>query len=825
MCGWGFCLRNLGCIGGLKRTSVALMLLLLTLPVASAGKVFVWDVGGIILHPRLSPDGLYFSTYGERVWLKTNETHFIYWEQPYLLNGLSVGDMVYMAADWGPALALNPSNDTLYAWEYPGLQFIHVYAKRDTAYFAGMLNGTGGVGILKNGTMTFYRLPNETFKAYDVFPVLDRVYFTVEFKEEPKGGVGVFFPDNGTFYLWRFPGNYSTLVPDGITVDGNLTIYAAIMEGEMAGVAMFEPHNATFHFLKIIGRPLHVKLFGNYVLLMNSDWDLVLFNPGNVTWTGEAVLKKETGRAEVIALGGPTKTLEVKRGEVEIEPTLERVEKRAYPEGYTTFPGVAFTHDFGGGYVGSGGKLILLDELRPKVHLLYENGTLRAWVTPKEYFQGPVFIYINGKLARWGEEVEWNATFLAGEYNITAVYFDGEDVYMNRTRVVSDLKPKLLWQESLPLEKGTVIYGKVDIPGAPVNVSGRTVWADSEGYFSFFVENESYTPTQTPAGGEGGSDWGLMLIVLGAAAVMGGLALYARKDKRGLALLVIGVLLTAGYFALPKQAEKGERPLTVNLTAVMPPSFYAINLTVAVDGEVIGTTDERGRVEVFLTPGLHTFVLKAGGSSTTFTLAVAEDRSLTVPFFPGLNATLQNGPGYNGFSASFGKANLNTLHSNTFPQGPMAGGGYATQEECELCKLKAAMVGVVEGESCRLCCIQGRTFLPATIFARYFSLIWDAIERYPCITPWPPMPETNAVVTGAAINSYADDIENNLPKPGWGNIHPCLAPLDGLNPKDPSTVCSALECRHGGFNCNCYVTCLRGPFKVWEAFIGCVSKG
>ncbi|WP_245612364.1 hypothetical protein [Palaeococcus ferrophilus] len=803
------------------------MLFLLAIPVASAGKVFVWDVGGIILHPRLSPDGLYFSTYGERVWLKTNETHFIYWEQPYLLNGLSVGDSVYMAADWGPALALNPSNDTLYAWEYSGLQLIHVYAKRDTAYFAGMLNGTGGVGILKNGTLTFYRLPNETFKTYDVFPALDRVYFTIEFKDEPKGGVGILFPENRTFYLWRLPENYSTLVPDGITVDGNLTVYAAIMEGETPGVAMFEPYNATFRFLKIIGRPLHVKLFGNYVLLMNSDWDLVLFNPGNVTWTGEAVLEREVGEMEVISLGGPTKTLEVNRGEVEIEPTLERVEKRTYPEGYTAFPGVAFTHDFGGGYVGSGGRLILLDELRPKVHLLYGNGTLKAWVTPREYFPGPVFIYINGKLARWGEEVEWNATFLAGEYNITAVYFDGEDVYMNRTRVVSNLKPRLLWQESLPLENGAVIYGKVDIQGAPVNVSGRTVWTDSEGYFSFFVENESYTPPQTPVEGEGGSDLGLILAVLGAAAVIGGLVLYARKDKRGLALLVIGILLTAGYFALPRPAEEagGEKPLTVTLTAVMPPSFYAINLTVSVDGKVVGTTDERGRIEVLLTPGLHSFELKAGNSSTTFAMAVAEDRNLTVPFFPGLNATLHNGPGYNGFSASFGKVALNTLHPNTFPRGPMAGRGYATQEECELCKLKAAMVGVVEGESCRLCCIQGRTFLPATIFARYFSLIWDAIERYPCITPWPPMPETNAVITGASINSYADDIEKNLPNPGWGNIHPCLAPLDGLNPKDPSTVCSALECRYGSFNCNCYVTCLRGPFKVWEAFIGCVSKG
>ncbi len=809
-----------------KKSLCAVLLFLLTLPFASSGKIFVWDVGGIILHPRLSPDGLYFSTYGERVWLKINETHFIYWEQPYLLNGLSVGDKVYMAADWGPALALNPANDTLYAWEYPGLQFIHVYAKRGTAYFAGMLNRTGGVGILKNGTMTFYRLPNETFKAYDVFPVLDRIYFTVEFKNEPKGGVGLLFPENGTFYLWRFPENHSTLVPDGITVDRDLTIYAAIMEGEMAGVAMFEPQNATFHFLKIIGRPLHVKLFGNYVLLMNSDWDLVLFNPRNVTWTGEAVLKKETGRAEVILLGGPTKTLEVRRGEVEIEPTLERVEKRTYLEGYSTFYAIAFTHDFGGGYVGSDGKLILLEELRPKVHLLYESGTLRAWVTPREYFPGPVFIYINGKLAKWGEEVKWNATFLAGEYNITAVYFDGEDVYMNQTVIISDLKPKLLWKKSLRVKNGTIIYGKINVPGAPVNISGRTVWTDSDGYFSFFVENRSYSSTETPEPKPSTFNWAVLLVVLGVTTGAGGIAFYMKKDKRGLVLLLIGLILIAGYFVVPKPREAvlEEKPLTLSIVVVMPPAFYGANITVLVDGEEIGRTDKRGRLNIPLDYGIHEVLLRSGNSTTSLMVAMAEDRNLTVPFFPGVNAILRNGPGYNSFSASFGEIVLNTMHANTYPLGPMSLKTYTTPEECELCKLKASMVGVVEGETCRLCCLESKNFGPAVVFAYYFHLIWDVIERYQCIIPWPPMPETNAVVTGTSINSYASDIQKSLPQPGWGDLHPCLAPLDGIDPKDPANICTILECADVNFDCNCYMTCFTGPFKVWDAFVKCLEN-
>lgn len=803
-----------------RRLSLVVFLLLVTLPLASAGKVLVWGVGGIILHPRLSPDGLYFSTYGERVWLKTNGTHFTYWDQPYLLNGLSVGDKVYMVADWGPALALDPRNDTLYAWEYPGLQFVHVYARGNRAYFAGMLNGNGGVGILRNGTMTFYRLSNETFRVYDAFPVLDRIYFTVEFKDEPKGGLGVLFPGNGTYYIWRFPQEQATLVPDGIVVDRNLTVYAAIMEGEAVGAVMFEPENGSLSFLELIGRPLHVKVFGDYVLVMNSDWDLVLFNPENVTWTYRASLERTTGQAEEVLLGGYTKVLEARRGEVEIEPRLERVEKRWQEEGYIVFQGVAFTHDFGGGYVGSGGNLVLLDELRPKVHLTYENGTVRAWVTPKEYFPGPVFLYINGKLARWGESIEWNATFLAGEYNLTAVYFDGEDVYMNRTRVLSDLRPKLLWKESLEVEGGRIIHGKVDVPGAPINVSGRTVWTDSEGYFSFFVENASYTPTERPEGG--GFNWGIVLVVLGVVVGAAGIFLYARKDRRGLALLLIGLLLVAGYFAVPRGGETGKRPLKLSLIVVMPPAFYAANVTVEVDGEVVGATDGKGRLEVPLDYGRHEIVLRSGNAATAFTVAMAESRNLTVPFFPGLNATLQNGPGYNGFSAAFGRATLNTMHPGTYPKGPMSGGSF-TPEECELCKLKASMVGVVEGESCRLCCLQARDFLPATIFARYFALIWDAIERFPCVAPWPPMPETNAVVSGASINGYADDIWNQIPKPGWGRIHPCLGPLDGLDPADPSTICSALECRYGSFNCNCYVTCITGPFKVWEAFVECMA--
>lgn len=810
-----------------KRSLCVVLLFLLTLPPVASGKVFVWNVGGMILHPRLSPDGLYFSTYGQRVWLKTNETHFIYWEQPYLLNGLSVGDKVYMVADWGPALSLDPKNDTLYVWEYPGLQFIHVYAKRNTAYFAGMLNRTGGIGVLKNGIIAFYRLSNETFRIYDVFPVLDRIYFTVEFKNEPKGGVGVLFLGNGTYYVWRFPSEYATLVPDGITVDENLTVYAAIMEGEMVGVVMFEPSSGRFHFLKLIGRPLHVKLFGGYVLVMNSDWDLVLFSPRNITWTGKATLEREEGTVEVIPLGGYTKVLKVKRGEEEIEPVVERVEKRSYPEGYTTFPGIAFTHDFGGGYVGSGGKLVLLEELRPKVHLLYENGTVKAWVTPMEYFSGPVFLYINKKLARWGEEIQWNATFLAGKYNLTAVYFDGEDVYMNHTVIISDLKPKLLWEKSLRVKNGTIIYGKINMPGAPINISGRTIWTDSDGYFSFFVENTSHPPAEVPESEKSTFNWAVFLVILGVAVGTGGSIIYRRKDKRGLVLILIGFILIAGYFAVPKPrgAVLEEKPLTLSIDVVMPPGFYAANVSVLVDGEEIGRTDAKGRLNIPLDYGFHEVLLRSGNSTTSLMVAMAENRNLTIPFFPGINAILKNGAGYNGFSASFGGVALDTMHANTYPRGPMSLEGNTTPEDCELCKLKASMVGVVEGETCRLCCLESKNFGPAVVFAYYFHLIWDAIERYPCVTPWPPMPETNAVVTEASINAYANDIRNTLPQLGWGDLHPCLAPLDAVDPKDPANICTVLECADVKFDCNCYMTCVTGPFKMWNAFVKCLESG
>ncbi|MBP1912830.1 hypothetical protein [Thermococcus stetteri] len=217
-------------------------------------------------------------------------------------------------------------------------------------------------------------------------------------------------------------------------------------------------------------------------------------------------------------------------------------------------------------------------------------------------------------------------------------------------------------------------------------------------------------------------------------------------------------------------------------------------------------------------------LLKSGNSTTSLTVATAEDRNLTVPFFPGINAVLKNGPGYNGFSASFGETTLGTMHANTYPSGPMSLNTYTTSEECELCKLKAAMVGVVEGETCRLCCLESKNFGPAVVFAYYFHLIWDAIERYQCIVPWPPMPETNAVVTGASINSYASDIRNSLPRPGWGDLHPCLAPLDGMDPKDPANVCTMLECADVKFDCNCYMTCVTGPFKVWDAFVKCLGN-
>ena len=85
------------------------------------------------------------------------------------------------------------------------------------------------------------------------------------------------------------------------------------------------------------------------------------------------------------------------------------------------------------------------------------------------------------------------------------------------------------------------------------------------------------------------------------------------------------------------------------------------------------------------------------------------------------------------------------------------------------------------------------------------------------------MPETNSVVGDGGINSYADDLEDNLPKPEWSDLHPCPSPLDGFDPGDPSTVCSILECADVSFDRDGYLTCLTGPFKVWDAFIKCVG--
>ncbi|ASJ10875.1 hypothetical protein A3L12_05950 [Thermococcus sp. P6] len=150
-------------------------------------------------------------------------------------------------------------------------------------------------------------------------------------------------------------------------------------------------------------------------------------------------------------------------------------------------------------------------------------------------------------------------------------------------------------------------------------------------------------------------------------------------------------------------------------------------------------------------------------------------------------------------------------------------GGELDSSRCDVCKLKAAMVGVVEGESCRLCCLSSKNFGPAVVFNYLFSAVWEAIDRFECPTPWPPMPETNSVVGDDGTNSYADDLKDSLPTFGWGDIHPCLGFLDGFDPSDPDAICTALECAEVDFDCDCYVTCFFGPFKVWNAFITCAG--
>ncbi|WP_324736433.1 hypothetical protein VFC49_05035 [Thermococcus sp. SY098] len=804
------------------------LLLLLTAPPVLSSKVLVWNTGGWILHPRFSPDGLYFSDYSGRLGLKTSETHFIFWRLPIMPNGMSVSDRVYISADWGPPAVFDPIRDAIYIWSYPGVSFVHVFAVPGRAYYAGKINESGGIGVLTGNDLVFYDLSSAGIvKVYDTYATPEGIYFTAELNESPYGGIGLLQPENKTFILWRFPSNYSRLIPDGIVLGHDGLLYAAIMEGDATGLIRFSPENGSFFFKEQGGRPLHVKAFGNRILLMASEGFLVLVDPSNVNWTFESVLEGREYRFETAFLGKPTKTENVTREEREIKPEYRDVVKEEF-NGIILY-NILGTHDFGGGYVGEGGALVLVDELRPKVHLIYENGTVRAWVTPEDIFTAPVFLYVNEKLVRWSKEIVWNATFLAGRYNLTAVYFDGEDVYMNTTTVVSDLRPRLVWSQSLKVEGGTVIYGMASHPGVPVNVSGRTVWTDGRGYFSFFVENATETET-APLEEEGEPNhWSIALLIFALPLGVAGAVLIGRKERKGYALLIIALVLAALYFTVPRAPREAgeEKPLTLSLLVVMPPGFYASNVTVIVDGENAGRTNSTGRLEVPIDYGLHEIRLLSGGAETRFEVAMAENRTLVVPFFPGVNATLTNGPGYAGFSASVGSVTLSSMHPGTYPLGPMKGGetgGELDSGRCDLCKLKAAMVGAVEGEACKLCCLQSKNFGPAVVFNYYFHLVWAAIERFDCITPWPPMPETNSVVGGAAINSYADDLENSLPKPGWGSIHPCLSPLDGLDPADPSTICSALECADIKFDCNCYVTCFLGPFKMWDAFMKCIGS-
>lgn len=823
-----------------KKILFVVLLLLFLLPVVSSAKVATWWTGGSILHPRLSPDGLYFSDFSGRIGLKTNETHFIFWRPPFatMINGMSVSDRVYFSVDRGPPGVLDPSNDTFYFWEYPGVSFVHVFALPGKAYYAGGINGNGGIGFLNGNNLTFYDLSSGgVVRVYDTYATPEGVYFTAELNESPHGGMGLLQPGNGTFYLWRFPANYSRLVPDGIVEGHDGFFYAAIMEGDAVGLVRLSPKDGNFSFLEFGIRPLHVKAFGNRILLMDSEGFLTVVSPQNVSWTLRATLKREVYRFKEIPLGGPTKVEKAKREEREIKPEYIDVYKDE-TNGIVVYD-VPGTHDFGGGYVGQPGSLLLMEELRPRVHLIYEKGTVRAWVTPEDIFKGPVFLYVNEKLVRWGNRIAWNATFLEGKYNLTAVYFDGEDVYLNKTIVTGDLKPKLLWSKALKVKGGTVIYGMASHPGVPLNVSGRSVWADEKGYFSFFVPNATEsetTPSETtPPEGEKPGNLGIVLLVLSLSIGAIGAVLAWRRDRKGYALLILALIIAASYLVVPKSPgakpipEKKEKPLKLSLVVVMPPGFYAANVTVMVDNATVGRTNSTGMLEVPIDYGPHEVRLLSGEAGTRFEVAMAGNRTLAVPFFPGVNATLTNGPGYAGFSASFGSVTLSSMHSGTYPAGPMSKsrggtkGGEVNSNQCDVCKLKAAMVGVVEGESCKLCCLQSKNFGPAVVFNYLFHVVWGAIDRFDCITPWPPMPETNSIVGDDGINSYADDLWDNLPKPGWGGIHPCLSPLDGLDPSDPGTICSALECADVNFDCGCYVTCFFGPLKVWDAFITCVG--
>lgn len=789
----------------------------------SRGRIWIWEVGDEILHPRLSPDGLYFTLWLGKVGLKVDDTHFIFWDFPSMVNGLSVGDRVYVAFDEGPASALDPKQDLIYVWEGEA-HFVHVYARENTAYFAGSLQETGVIGVVAGDTLTYYVLGDDTVDVPDVVPALNQLYFTVEFKEEPKAGIGVLSLDDLSYTIWRFPEAYRTLRPNGLTVDTRpdraLTVYAAIKEGEKVGLVKFEPQSAAFSFLPLEteSRPLHVKRFGDFVLVM-GDAGLTMVNGKEAAWEEPITLTPLEGKAEVVPFGGYTRTFEAPRQERAIEPTLVKPDKVETPEGYVVYPDLLGVHDFSGGYVGSMGRLVLLSELRPEVHLVYEDGRVRAWVTPREYFPDPVYLYLNDKLVRWGETIDWKVTFLEGTYDLTAVYFDGEDVYMSRTTVSSDVRPEISWVESKEVAGGTITYGKATVPGAAIEVDGRTVWTDAEGYFAF------YTGSEQAAGEEGGGfPWTWLLLAAGVAALGAGLFLYLRKDKRGLVLVGLGGALGLAFAVLTfwPGGRQPAKPLTLSLTAVMPPGVYAVNVNVLVDGEPVGATDNKGHIEVPMDYGLHEVVLESGGATTTFQVAMAENRRLVVPYFPGLNATLSNGPGYNGFAVSFGDVTLNTLHGNTFPHGPMATGPGAyedTAAACEAAKLKAAMVGVTEGETCRLCALQSRNMYAAALFGRYFSLVWQAIERFPCVVPWPPLPETQAVVSTAGVNTLAGGDEFTLPTPGWGDLHPCLGFLDGFDPKDPSSWCNLVECAGPDFNCGCMVTCFVGPFKVWNAFI------
>ncbi|ALV62396.1 hypothetical protein ADU37_CDS06970 [Thermococcus sp. 2319x1] len=81
--------------------------------------------------------------------------------------------------------------------------------------------------------LTFYNLSSAgIIKVYDVFPSSGGIYFTAELNKSPQGAVGLLVPSNGTFYLWKFPSNYSRLVPDGIFLDSEGFVYMAIMEGD-----------------------------------------------------------------------------------------------------------------------------------------------------------------------------------------------------------------------------------------------------------------------------------------------------------------------------------------------------------------------------------------------------------------------------------------------------------------------------------------------------------------------------------------------------------------------------------------------------------------